>query len=157
MGALIRERKDILASKGIIPEITKAQKRQDHTEAERGRVLGQHQKGYLTEGELDLKMREIQERNEFHAHELVRMQRELEDAEELIEVLENFMESAADVASRLDTMDMDEKIEVIRLVVDRITIYKNEPATVTLAIGKEVLLSKTTFSPHITPSTATAR
>ncbi len=106
--------------------LNQARHRLSLVEAERGRRLSQHSKGYITDQELDLALREINERLEYHQEELSRLEAETDQTAEAIEQLQSWMDGYRTIVGRLDTLTATERAEVVRLVVDRVTVVGQE-------------------------------
>ena len=80
-------------------------------EAERGRVLMQHQQGYITDAELSLKMRGITERLEHLTSEVSQLALERDDSADILKGLDNFLQTTHQIVERIDTMDDAERAD----------------------------------------------
>ena len=60
-------------------------------DAELGRTLLQHQRGYIDDGELDVRMKGINERMEYFQNELVKLGTEAARASESLEAVQRWM------------------------------------------------------------------
>ena len=67
--------------------------------------------------------------------EIERLESELENSGAALAFLESFTKSAANIVERLDTMTFDEKIEVVALPVDRITV---EPERIQIVMALDI-------------------
>ena len=80
MYTLIQEQmQDLLEGEGK-SVLDRAKSQLNEVEAERGRVLMQHQQGYIFDTELSLKMQGIEERLEHHLGEFQRLSSEGDDS-----------------------------------------------------------------------------
>ena len=103
--ALLEARQQELESGAVLETLNQARHRLTLVEAERGRRLTQHSKGYITEQELDLTLREINERLEYHHEELSRLETEANQTTEAIEQLQIWLDATSHIAARLETPD----------------------------------------------------
>jgi len=71
-------------------------------------------------------LREIIERLEYHQEELTRLEAEVSQTTEAIGQLQNWMDGYRSIVARLDTLTAAERAEVVRLVVDRVTVVGRE-------------------------------
>ena len=85
-------------------------------------MLSQHQQGYINDKELDLKMRTITERLEHLTGEIRRLALEWNDGAAIQQSLDDFLQTAHRLNERIDTLDPDERTEIIHLMVDRVTV-----------------------------------
>ena len=67
-------------------------------------------------------MQSITERLEYFKEELERLKTEAVNMTDVIQTLENFLDAASHISERLDTMTEEERIETVRLLVERVTI-----------------------------------
>ena len=95
-------------------------------EAERGRTLLQHQRGYIDDGELDVRMKGINERVEYFQSELAQLETEAADAADALEAVQGWMDAAQHIAARLDSLTDTERAEVVKLLVDRVAVDGKE-------------------------------
>jgi len=119
--ALIEARQEELAEGGG-DHLEATRTKLAEVEAERGRVLSQHQQGYINDKELDLKMRTITERLEHLTGEIRRLALEWDDGAAIQQSLDDFLQTAHRLNERIDTLDPDERTEIIHLMVDRVTV-----------------------------------
>ena len=126
VSALLAARQQELEGGAVIEILNQARHRLSLVEAERGRRLSQHSKVYITDQELDLVLREIIERLEYHQEELTRLEAEVSQTTEAIGQLQNWMDGYRSIVARLDTLTAAERAEVVRLVVDRVTVVGRE-------------------------------
>lgn len=102
-----------------------AQAKLNDVGVERGRVLLQHQHGHIDDGELDLKMRAINERMESHVDEVRRLSIDGDESAEILRGLDDFIASAQHITERIGTMDEGERAELVKLLVDRVTVHED--------------------------------
>jgi len=126
ISALLEARQQELESGAAIEALDQAQHRLSQGETERGRRLSQHFKGYITDQELDLALREINERLEYQQGELSRLEAEVNHTTEAIDQLQNEMDAYRSIVGRLDSLTDAERAEVVSLVVDRVTVVGRE-------------------------------
>lgn len=86
---------------GGLETVTKARKRLEEIEAERGRLVTAFQKSYINEAELDLKFKGLNEEREYHEEVLDRAQRETGDLQETLALLDK-------ISSRLEEVRQQE-------------------------------------------------
>ncbi len=120
--ALLEARQRDLASGATLENIVKGRERLSQVEAERGRTLLQHQRGYINDGELDVRMKGINERMEYFQNELVKLGTEAARANEALEAVQGWMDATSHIAARLETLTDVEKAEVVKLLVDRVAV-----------------------------------
>ena len=126
ISALLEARQQELQNGTTMETLNQARHRLSLVEAERGRRLSQHSKGYITDQELDLILREVNERLEYHQEEHSRLEAEVSQTTEAIGQLQNWMDGYRSIVARLDTLTATERAEVVRLVVDRVTVVGRE-------------------------------
>ncbi len=126
ISALLEARQQDLESGAVMETLNQARHRLSLVEAERGRRLSQHSKGYITDQELDLILREVNERLEYHQEELSRLEAEANQTTEAIDQLQSWMDGYRSIVDRLDTLTEAERAEVVSLVVDRVTVVGRE-------------------------------
>lgn len=103
------------------------------TEVERQRALTALQKGYMSEAELDTRMRGINERADAYAAELLKLESAARDYEQRVAALDEFMQVAERISDRLDDVNADEQTQITHAMVSRVTI--GEDVQVKLARG----------------------
>lgn len=123
---LMEARRQEFEATGTNSELDKARRHLESADTERGRRLGQHAKGYISDGELDLALRNLQERLEMYGEDVQRLEREAAAFRRDTGVLEDFIATADRLHSRLSTMDDDERSDVLRLLVNRVVVGPNE-------------------------------
>ena len=120
--ALLEARQRDLESGATLENVVKGRKRLSQVEAERGRTLLQHQRGYIEDGELDVRMKGINERMEYFQNELVKLDKEAARATEAVEAVQGWMDATSRIAVRLETLSNSEKAEVVKLLLDRVAV-----------------------------------
>ncbi|MFB3098011.1 MAG: hypothetical protein ACE1ZZ_04995, partial [Dehalococcoidia bacterium] len=115
-----------LESGETLENVVKGRERLSQVDAERGRTLLQHQRGYINDGELDVRMKGINERIEYFQTELVKLETEAARASESLEAVQGWMDAAQHIAARLETLTNVEKAEVVKLLVDRVAVDGKE-------------------------------
>ena len=123
---MLEARQQELENGRAMETLNQAQHRLSLVEAERGRRLSQHSKGYITDQELDLILREVNERLEYHQEELSRLEAEVNQTTEAIDQLQSWMDGYRSIVGRLDSLTEAERAEVVSLVVDRVTVVGRE-------------------------------
>ncbi len=123
--AIIQERQRDLGEGGAKTQMEAAQARLNDVEVERGRVLLQHQHGHINDSELDLKMRAINERMESHVDEVRRLSIDGDESAEILRGLDDFIASAQHITERIGTMDEGERADLVKLLVDRVTVHED--------------------------------
>ena len=126
ISALLEARQQALENGTAMETLNQTRHRLSLVEAERGRRLSQHSKGYITDQELDLVLREINERLEYHQEELARLEAEVNQTTEAIDQLQSWMDGYWSIVGRLDSLTEAERAEVVSLVVDRVTVVGRE-------------------------------
>ena len=119
---LLAARQSDLESGGTLENVVKARERLSRMEDERGRTLLQHQRGYITDSELDVRMKGVNERIEYFQDELEKLEIEAAGATEALEAVHVWMDAAQHIAVRLDTLSDAERAEVVKLLVDRVAV-----------------------------------
>ncbi len=138
--AIVQERQRDLAEGGARTQMDSAQSKLNDVEVERGRVLLQHQHGHLDDAELELKMHSIKERIESHANELHRLSIDGDESKEILRGLDDFIASTQHITERIDTMDEGERAELVKLLVDRVTVNADS-CQITMALERAGRLS----------------
>ena len=75
-GALLEGFRLKLEESGGLDSLNRARERLETLDKEKGRVLLQHQRGYINDGEMDLKIRALNEQSEYFRDELARAEAE---------------------------------------------------------------------------------
>lgn len=119
---LLAARQSDLESGGTLENVVKARERLSRMEDERGRTLLQHQRGYITDSELDVRMKGVNERIEYFQDEFEKLEIEAAGATEALEGVHNWMDAAQHIAVRLDTLSDADRAEVVKLLVDRVAV-----------------------------------
>ena len=119
---LLAARQSDLESGGTMENVVKGRERLSQVEAERGRTLLQHQRGYINDNELDVRMKGINERLEYFQSELTLLETEAAGANQALEAIQGWMDAAQHIASRLDSLTDAERAEVVKLLVDRVAV-----------------------------------
>ena len=117
---LLAARQSDLESGGTLENVVKARERLSRMEDERGRTL--HQRGYITDSELDVRTKGVNERIEYFQDDLEKLEIEAAGATEALEGVHNWMDAAQHIAVRLDTLTDSERAEVVKLLVDRVAV-----------------------------------
>ena len=136
IGSIIAERRRALEESGTLPELQEARELVQAVEQQEARALDLYLEGTYDRNYLDLKIRQIQEKKEYHQGELERLERESDDAVLTIEFLSDFLASAKRIAGRLETMAEAERFETVCLLVDRVTI-SGDAVNVVIALNLE--------------------
>ena len=89
--------------------------------AERKRALTAFQQGYVSETELDARMRSINERVEAYEAEIQRQESCARDYEQRVAMLDDFVAMAEHVSDRLDDVSAEEETEITHALVSRVT------------------------------------
>ena len=124
--ALLEARQHDLESGATLENVVKGRERLSQVDAERGRTLLQHQRGYINDGELDVRMKGINERMEYFQNELVKLETEAARATEALEAVQGWLDATSHIAARLETLTDVEKAEVVKLLVDRVGVNGKE-------------------------------
>jgi site-specific DNA recombinase len=124
--ALLESQQTALESGETLENVVKARGHLAQVEAERGRALLQHQRGYIDDGELDIRMKGTNERIEYFQDELARLEAEATQATKALEILQGWLCEAHHIAARLENLTNVERAEVVRLLVDRVTVSGRE-------------------------------
>ncbi len=132
--ALINAREHDLRDGGMMAELGKARGQMEAVESEKGRAFQLFQKGYVSEGELDIRMKGITEPLEFFGDEVYRLETEASQIATALEYLQDLMTVSAEITSRLDTMTDEDKAEVMRNIVDHVTVEDKGQFQVVLAL-----------------------
>ena len=80
-------------------------------------MTGKYDRDYL-----EMKIRQIREGIDYHKAEVERLKQESDDTLHIIGTLQDFMTVTSQITKRLETMSETERFEVIRLLVDRVTV-----------------------------------
>lgn len=123
---LIDARRKELEENGVTDSLARATNNLDDVEAERGRILTQHAKGFINDDELGLKISGIAERREYFAEKIANLETEASEAHNYVAMLESYKESASVIAERLPTLSDDEIEGLIRALVTSVTVYEHE-------------------------------
>ena len=124
--ALLEARQRDLESGETLENVVKGRERLSQVDAERGRTLLQHQRGYIDDGELDVRMKGINERLEYFQTELVKLETEAARATEALEAVQGWLDATSHIATRLESLTDVEKAEVAKLLVDRVGVNGKE-------------------------------
>jgi hypothetical protein len=141
--SLIEKRRRYLAENGVEASLARYREALTSLDQEKTRLLTAFQKGYLSEGDLDIRMKQIREGQEYYQGEIDKIKGEVDHLQEAIEALECIRQhDQLQVVFALEPKSDQEKLELLRKCVDRITVDK-EGITATVNIGKvtEVLSS----------------
>ncbi|MCH7713919.1 MAG: hypothetical protein IIC99_09885 [Chloroflexi bacterium] len=123
--ALIDERKTHLAEGGTLADLDAVKARVTEIEQEKGRTINLYTKGYITESELEIRLKGVKERLEYQVSEVERLEVEEANTTNVLDSLEDYMAASSTIVDRLDTMDEAEKSETIRLLVDKVIALKD--------------------------------
>ena len=115
-----------LEETGTLPELEKARALQQKLQDGRERVLNIYQKGYIDAGELDLKMKMIDEHLEAVTEDVERLEAQAGDMQGAIARLSNFLESYAHLIERLDTMTYAERTQLVKMLVSKVVVRGEE-------------------------------
>ena len=126
---------------GVAEEIAKAERDLQKVQVEEDRAIRLYVSGKITEAQLDHQRKFITERletlreklNEYRARESAQSERR--------ELAERVVEWAEWIGDGLDELPLEERREVLRLLLDGATIDKNNQVNLTLAIPTEDFLS----------------
>ena len=126
---------------GLAEEIARAERDLQKVQVEEDRAIRLYVSGKITEAQLDHQRRFITERietlreklNEYRARESAQSERR--------ELAERVLEWAEWIGDGLDELPLEERREVLRLLLDGATIDKNNQVNLTLAIPTEDFLS----------------
>ena len=132
---LIESRRQEFERGGAGAELDRVRSVIESTQRERGRRLGQHAKGYITDAELDLALRGVTERIERYSEELKRLEREAWTHYRDIRSMDDFLSVANHIKARLPEMNDEERAEVNRLLIDSIVIEPSDVRIVLLLDG----------------------
>ena len=130
---IVEKRREELKETGTLADVERLNKRLDALETERHRTVSTFAKGYIDEGELDIRMRSISERQKMVAEEIERMRSHVGDYDAQLEALDNFTAVATAIRNRLPLLDDDERRELICAIVSRVTV--GPEINLTMAIG----------------------
>lgn len=100
---LLKARRQDLENGATLENVVKGQGHLSQVEAERGRTLLQHQRGYFDDGELDARMKGIDGRMEYFQSELVKLETEAARATEALEAVQGWVDATSHIATRLKT------------------------------------------------------
>ncbi len=75
-------------STGNYDSLQRYREQLDKLESERGRLINTYTKGYLSEAELNLRMRSVIEQKEYYNHEILRLESEFEGVEDTLKWIE---------------------------------------------------------------------
>jgi DNA invertase Pin-like site-specific DNA recombinase len=141
--SLIEKRRQYLAENGVEASLVRHREALASLDQEKTRLLTAYQKGYLSEGDLDIRMKQIREGQEYYQGEIDRIKGEVDHLQEAIDALECIRQhDQLQIVFALEPKSEQEKLEILRKCVDRIIVDK-EGITATVNIGKvtEVLSS----------------
>ena len=119
---LIAERRRQYEETGSHVEIDAQRRNLGLVDGERQRLMTMFQKGYLSNQDLDIRMRGIIERREMLDSELSRLVAEAKDYDQYVSMLDSFIESAAHITQRLDEISEKERGEIMAAMVERVDI-----------------------------------
>ena len=120
--AIVADRRRQLEEGGVAAEAQRIQERLAELEVQRGRVLYQHQRGFITDSELDLKLTGMREGIEHYQQDLGLLESETAALAETLDFLSDYQAATANISDRLDSMSEEEKREVVRLLVNRVEV-----------------------------------
>ena len=139
--ALLEEQERYLQEGGTLTQLERARNQMETVDAERGRAFQLFQKSYITEKELDVRMRSITERLEFHTEQAKQLEAEASQVADRLARLEDFRSTTRQITARLDTMTGAEKVDVVHALVSRVTVVGKGQYQLVLAIDREGTLS----------------
>ena len=120
--ALIEERRAELERTGTLAEADRIGKAIEDIDGERKRAITAFTKGYVDDGELDVRMKGINERREMHEVELSRLKADVDDYERQRDMLDDFVEVSGRVRDRLDNLTHAERTELMRAMVTKVVV-----------------------------------
>ena len=94
----------------------------DRVEEERQKLITMYQKAYLSEAELDIWMRGINERREMYSLDRARLESEMENYQHYVSMLERSATRAKEITNRLDSLTPQERDEIMSALVERVEI-----------------------------------
>jgi hypothetical protein len=141
--SLIENRRRYLQENGVQASLDRHHEALTSLDQEQSRLLTAYQKGYISEEDLDVRMKGIKEGQEYHREEIERIKGEVDHIQDAIDALECIRQhDQLEIVFALEPKSEQEKLEILRKCVDRITVDR-EGITATVNIGKvtEVLSS----------------
>ena len=141
--SLIEKRRKYLDENGVEASLARYREALASLDQEKARLLTAYKKGYLSEGDLDIRMKGIKEGQEYYQGEVDRIKGEVDHVQDAIEALECIRQhNQLEIVFALEAKSNQEKLELLRKCVERITVDA-EGITATVNIGKvtEVLSS----------------
>ena len=113
------------AQTGTLDEIEENRRMLESVGQERQRALTAYQKGYLGDDELDVRMRSIGERREMYQFEVYRLESQVSEYETHMARIDAFIPMAQDMASTIDDWTPQERAELIKALVKKVTVTDN--------------------------------
>jgi hypothetical protein len=108
----------------------------DSLDQEKTRLITAYQKGYLSEGDLDIRMKGIKEEEQYYQGEIDRLKSEAGHLEEAIAALECIRQhDQLEIVCALEAKSDKEKLEILSQCVDRLSVSK-DGIFATVNIGK---------------------
>jgi DNA invertase Pin-like site-specific DNA recombinase len=139
---MMEARKAQFDAEGSHAEMDKAQRNLEGIEKERQQVLLMFQKDYISESELDIKMKGINERRKMYQTEIQRFQAEVESLERYMGILDEFIVKAYDLKDKLDALTIEQRNRLITALVVRVEI--GEEIKVYTILNPDVLTTELT-------------
>ena len=140
---LIEKRRRYLTENGVEASLARYREALTSLDQEKTRLLTAFQKGYLSEGDLDIRMKQIREGQEYYQGEIDKIKGEVDHLQDAIEALECIRQhDQLQIVFALEPKSDQEKLELLRKCVERIVVDR-EGITATVNIDKvtEVLSS----------------
>ena len=133
--ALIDERRSQIEESGSIPELDRAKRSLESIKNKEIRAMDLYMDGNFDKDYLSQKLDQIRDSKIFYENQVARLERECIDADAAIGRLSDYLEAAKSIETRLDTMTRDERVELVKLVVDKVTVWGKENIEVVMVLN----------------------
>ena len=135
----VRSQVTALRERGAYADLEEMRRSLEALTAEEDRVIALCSRGKITEAQLERQLRRFTERREHYQERITVLEAEAREADRQLARVEDFRRGCEEIAARIDDLTFEERRQVVKAVVESVTVDGDNNLRIDLAVYPERL------------------